>query len=359
MVVEDDVEEERRSESGRGQLEAGGRLERVAPLPIAEGTCGWGRPFQLYPDHLRVHGTVYALRHLTQIRPVYRSLLGIPSARLELTFGQQRVILRGIAAVEDVRRMVDYLQRACPQARLVSAPGSETEAAENETARGGLDETTASLATTETPTALMRALAPASWHMVRRELLQRRRARLREERERRQEVTLTQRPGRRSVLKDPLPPVQVPVRLACGERAYYCSQATLCNEHLRPFAPLEEAIRDHGLLILTDRRLIYLGRRCQILLGYDHLLQVSRQRNGVAFLADHWRRRELFTMRRPLECVLCLEKLLWRFQQERQLSTLMHVELEERDEEGATPPGQAGERSEHRADGEPLTHLEE
>jgi hypothetical protein len=201
----------------------------------------------------------------------------------------------------------------------------------------------------------MRALAPAGWQVARRELLQRRRARLQEERERRQEAAaLFQRPGRRSALKDPLPPVPVPVRLAFGERAFYCCQATLCNEQLRPFAPPEEAVRDHGLLILTDRRLIYLGRRCQILLGYDHLLQVSRQRNGVAFLADHWRRRELFTMRRPLECVLCLEKLLWRFQQERQLSTLMKVEVEEQSESGDAA---SRERRQHerRPGSEPVT----
>ena len=113
-------------------------------------------------------------------------------------------------------------------------------------------------------------------------------------------------------------------------------------------------MRDHGLLILTDRRLIYLGRRCQILLGYDHLLQVSRQRNGVAFLADHWRRRELFTMRRPLECVLCLEKLLWRFQQERQLSTLRQVEVEEQSESGDAA---SRERRQHerRPGSEPVT----
>ncbi|WP_069805347.1 hypothetical protein [Thermogemmatispora onikobensis] len=329
-------------------------------MPIVEGTCGWGRLFQLYPDHLRVHGAVYELRHLTEIRPVYRSLLGLPSARLELTFGQQRVILRGIAAVEDVRKMVDYLQRTCPRARLLAAPGHEPGPTESAGAGVGANvdpaaaETTIPLAARETPTALMRALAPTGWQMARRELLQRRRARLQEERERRQEATLSRQPGRRFPLKDPLPPVQVPIRLAYGERAYYCCQATLCNEQLRPFAPPEEAVRDHGLLILTDRRLIYLGRRCQVLLGYDHLLQVSRQRNGVAFLADHWRRRELFTMRRPLECVLCLEKLLWRFQQERQLSTLMSVELEEQDEEEANPHHEA-RQPEQRTGSEPVT----
>lgn len=357
MVVED-AEVERRSERGKGQLEAVERREQALSLPIVAGTCGWGRPFQLYPDHLRVHGTVYELRHLTQIRPIYRSLLGIASARLELTFGQQRVLLRGIASAEDVRKMVDYLLRACPQARLMPAAGNESDTVESETDETGSGERVAPTSERETPTALMRALAPAGWQMVHRELLQRRRARLREERERRQEAALSQQSGRRSVLKDPLPAVQVPVRLALGERAYYCCQATLCNEQLRPFAPPEEAIRDHGLLILTDRRLIYLGRRCQILLGYDHLLQVSRQRNGVAFLADHWRRRELFTMRRPLECVLCLEKLLWRFQQERQLSRLMHIELEEQSE-GVSPPSQDGRQREYRGGSQPLTPLEE
>jgi hypothetical protein len=351
---EEDVEVEKRSERGRNQVDAAEWAKHPLPLPIVEGTCGWGRLFQLYPDHLRVHGVVYELHHLTQIRPIYRSLLGLPSARLELTFGQQRVILRGIAAVEDVRKMVDYLQRTCPQARLLAVPGHEPAPTDSQRTSADPAETAAPPTERETPTALMRTLAPTGWQMARRELLQRRQARLQEERERRQEITLSRQGGRRSPLKDPLPPVQVPVRLAFGERAYYCCQATLCNEQLRPFAPPEEAVRDHGLLILTDRRLIYLGRRCQILLGYDHVLQVIRQRNGVAFLADHWRRRELFTMRRPLECVLCLEKLLWRFQQERQLSTLMSVELEEHGEGEAGPSHEASQR-ERRGGSEPVT----
>jgi hypothetical protein len=306
------------------------RKGQATSVPIVEGVFGWGRLFQLYPDHLLVEGVSYALRDLTLIRPVYRTLLGVPSARLELTFGEHRLILRGIAAIQDVETVVDYLVRACPQARLVTAGRASSENAPPLPGVSPIADPE-DLPTTDEMTLLESLQAPDSWQHARQELLRRRQERFAEE-QRRREAEAGRRPGRGRwgrVRKDALPSVQVPVRLAAGERAFYRCEATLCHE--QPLlAPQGTGVaRDHGLLILTDRRLIYMGRRCQILLGYDHLLQVVRQRSGVAFLADHWQRRELFTLRRPLECVLCLEKLLWRFQQERQLSTLMRIDVDE------------------------------
>jgi hypothetical protein len=317
-------------------------VERRQPAPILEGVFGWGRRFQLYADHLKVEGVTYPLEGLSCIRPIYRTILGISSARLELTFGDSRLILRGIPAVEDVQKLVEYLVRSCPQARLLPArrtPAAGMRARAVKSVRStaeseSLDATAAFPAPAGTSAAADSAFPPTDWQAARRELLRRRKERLEDEQRRRQQLR-DGRVGKGRARRDPLPTVQVPLRLAFGEQAYYCCPATLCHEQPQSLASPAGAVRDHGLLILTDRRLIYMGRRCQILLGYDHLLQVSCQRSGVAFLADHWRRRELFTMRRPLECVLCLEKLLWRFQQERRLSTLMRVELEEPFDEDA------------------------
>jgi hypothetical protein len=73
--------------------------------------------------------------------------------------------------------------------------------------------------------------------------------------------------------------------------------------------------RDHGVLILTSERMIYIGRRSQIVLSYARLLHVSRLRGAIAFMADHWSRREIFELQRPLECTMYLEYILQRFQE--------------------------------------------
>src|SRR5438105_1588497 len=77
--------------------------------PIAECAFGWGQTFRLYQQYIDVNGTHYALSDLTHLRPVYQHILGISSVRLELRFGKKRVILRGIAALEDARKAIDYL----------------------------------------------------------------------------------------------------------------------------------------------------------------------------------------------------------------------------------------------------------
>ncbi len=62
--------------------------------------------------------------------------------------------------------------------------------------------------------------------------------------------------------------------------------------------------------------MIYLGRQCQIVLSYERLLHVSRLRGAVAFLAEHWTRREIFEVRRPLECTMYLQCILQRYQRQ-------------------------------------------
>jgi hypothetical protein len=144
-----------------------------------------------------------------------------------------------------------------------------------------------------------------------RSLLHRRRQReLREREEERYHHALRARTG---LERGPLPGVSVPLRLAEGERACYASEAALCGEYTDG-APDDLPVLDRGLLVLTDRRLIYLGRGCQILLSYEHLLRVSHLPGAVAFLADTWRRRAIFSLKNAPECLACLQQSLFQFQ---------------------------------------------
>ncbi len=78
-------------------------------LLIAECAFGWGQMFQLYQYYLDVDGTRYPLSELTHISHTYHRVLGITSARIELRFGKKKVMLRGIAAIEDAQRAITYL----------------------------------------------------------------------------------------------------------------------------------------------------------------------------------------------------------------------------------------------------------
>ena len=97
--------------------------------PMVECAFGWGRVFRLYHDCLDVNGTLYDLTSLVHVRSLYRRVIGIPSARLELCFKEKDVVLRGIAAVDDARKVVEYLTMQCTcngslYNRLSSADGS-------------------------------------------------------------------------------------------------------------------------------------------------------------------------------------------------------------------------------------------
>src|SRR5437867_2179823 len=78
-------------------------------LLIAECAFGWGQVFRLYQYYLDVNGTRYPLNELTHISHASHCVLGITSARIELRFGKKKVVLRGIAAIEDAQRAVTYL----------------------------------------------------------------------------------------------------------------------------------------------------------------------------------------------------------------------------------------------------------
>jgi|SRR5690349_3485384 len=113
-----------------------------------------------------------------------------------------------------------------------------------------------------------------------------------------------------------MPIVRVPVLLAPGEGAHYSTPATLCGEPIQETWRSTYPAQDHGLLFLTDRRIIYIGRKSQLVLDYARLLHVSRLRGAIAFEAEHWQKRVIFIVPRPDECATCAETIARALKQE-------------------------------------------
>ena len=312
--------------------------------PLVTCRYGWKRTCVLYQDHIDVDGTLYELDDLVHVRSVYRSVMNIPSVRLELRFRKQDVVLRGIAAVEDARNIVEYLDTYCADtqhatSRLrwsrtrhsVSQP-SRTPAISTKDALEALSAPLSSRMGVKTVGAVNRdmqehaqaATAPVEAPDWLRDLDQ--------------HVVYTREQQRtkahHSIRKygfdvqmhaqdaeaDTLPSIAVPVRLLPQETAHYCTNATLASES--PIASQGQTARftytatDQGRLILTNTRMIYLGRTGQIVLDYNRLTHISRLRNAIAFSADHWSKRHVFEMDRPLECAMYLDSILRQLQRQ-------------------------------------------
>ncbi len=106
-----------------------------------------------------------------------------------------------------------------------------------------------------------------------------------------------------------LPIIHVPVRLQPGEYAHYSSGAALCGDQL---TNSEQAIYpplDHGLLILTNRRIFYLGKRCQLMLAYTHLWYVSILQDAVALHIEGQFRRIIMEIEQPQTWASRIEQL--------------------------------------------------
>ncbi|MBV9257724.1 MAG: hypothetical protein JO215_06870 [Ktedonobacteraceae bacterium] len=244
---------------------------------------------RLYDDHLDIGGTSYPLMDLTEVHPIYYHIVGVSSARLELSFKQKRVVLRGIAATEKAQRTALYLSSFC---RLQTPE-------------------------TEIPVVNKTRVEQPRWFTgVTKELRQRRMRRIQAERARREHgFDVEQLALRLQALT--LPQVYVPTRLLTGECAHYCTDATVCEE---PFSTTRQSsvyrVKDQGMLILTNRRMIYIGRRRQLVLDYSRLLHVSRLQGAIAVVGQNWAQRELFEVRFPLECTMYLDAILLRYRKE-------------------------------------------
>jgi hypothetical protein len=229
---------------------------------------GWGKEFRLYADYLVVDGKPYRLQELTHVHCTSRTVLGVLSACLEVRFRSKKLTLRGIAAIDDARRVAEYMIPWCKQ----------------------FDSTFHERDTYPVETPL-----PVSRN---------------ERRTQKQKSWRLPETGKHYAQVDTMPIVAVPVRLARGEGAHYSTQATLCGERIQETSRYTYPAQDHGLLILTDRRIIYIGRKSQLVLDYTRLIHVSRLRGAVAFEAEHWQKRVIFEVSRPEECATCVESIM-------------------------------------------------
>lgn len=298
-----------------------GRMEKIRKeTPLAECTYGWGQVFRLYHDRLEVSGVSYPLSKLAHVRPVYQRVMGIDSVRLELRFGKKRLILRGIAALEDAKHAIDYLN-----SRYLGLLGSQPywntsneESTHLEAEMQPASEceiTPPATASCQPPQRIITAkVAAASWERFRRDQRERRERRLHIERMLREYGFDVEQLAER-LKEEALPEIAVPLRLLPGERAHYSADAALCDEPISGSACSTYPTRDHGLLILTNKRLLFLGRKSQIVLDYTRLTDAVRLRGAVALEAKHWYKREIFEVQRPLECVMYLECLHERWLQ--------------------------------------------
>ncbi|HLZ56386.1 MAG TPA: hypothetical protein VKR06_05510 [Ktedonosporobacter sp.] len=296
--------------------------------PIIECMYGWGQVVRLYQDHLEVNGTFYRLDEFISVRPVYRRVFGVSSVRLELRFKRKAFILRGIAAVERAEKIVQYLN----DRRASQQDDTPTTSPSPQTSANAFSSAPATFLPTITNYESLKehAQAPTIPVVVPR-------FRITEPAYQEQRGYSSKRSQREYLLREHgfdveqveqllqtegLPQVQVPVRLLPDECAHYRTEATLSGEPLINSPRYRYRVKDQGMLIFTNKRIIYLGRKCQIVLGYARLLHVSRLQGAIAFLAEHWTRREIFEVRHPLECAMYLECILKRFQ--RPESLLLH-----------------------------------
>jgi len=326
-----------------------GRTNAMQVKPLITCSYGWKRTLALYQDRIDVDGTCYALDDLVHVRSIYRTVLNIPSVRLELRFRKKDVVLRGIAAIEDVMRIVEYLDTYCADTKHVTSrlrwSRTRTDMARSQplaTPALPASATTDALSAISNPRGtLPKTLHEAGGfdHRDMQEYAQAVTAPIEAPvwlRDLELHVLYTRQQQRtqanRSLRKygfdvqqrvqdgevNTLPSVAVPLRLLPQEVAHYCVESTLCCE--TPVATGEQTPRftyaptDQGRLILTSTRLIYLGKRGQIVLEYGRLTHVSRLRNAIVFAADSWSQRHVFEVSRPLECAMYLDNVLRQFQ---------------------------------------------
>ena len=322
-----------------------GWVDMIAQKPLATCDYGWGRTLKLYEDYLDVDGKLYALHELMQMNALYRRVMNVSSLRLELQFGIQHLVLRGINANETANLVVTHLKRYCPTAIITSSSSIKrrvklmsNKRAEAESVNSQIvqvrheDARREPTVTPETP----RWLLDLAQDMQRMQTRKERRANSLDGRGEDMEADREQLALHLQADTLPSLTVPIPLRLAPGEQARYSIEATLCAELLSDgndeLPSYTYPAKDQGTLILTNRRLVYMGRRGQRVLGYARILRVSRLRGAIALLTDvadatsfsmhgetsvayasNRTHREIFQVSRPLECALYLDHLLRQF----------------------------------------------
>lgn len=331
---------------------------------LLDCSFGWGKTCHLYTDSLEIAGKTYNLKELTAVRPTYRTILGVPSARIELYFGLQRLVLRGIGDQETARLLVTHLQPYCAdspdvvrvrqragrarsvareQARtwerstkLPAFPGSRARTARSPEWASLAEEASVSLlsddfapdplaagdnpgvqdiraASSESACDPLLAVRADGWPLAHVRPLHTPRFQpplrsvhlVPSDQKIRDTCSLPVPSVRSSVL----PVIYVPVRLQPGECAHYSIGASLCSDRISgsdraPYPPL-----DHGLLILTNRRIFYIGKRSQLILAYTHLWYVSLLHNAIALHIEQQFRRIIVELEHPQEWASRIEQL--------------------------------------------------
>ena len=338
-------------------------------------TFGWGKTCRLYYDSIEIAGKSYSLKDLTSIHPSYRSVFGVPSARLEISFGLDHLVLRGIADLDVARLMVSHLQPYCSTMPRIARVGTRSSRARDlaraqarawertnkmpiilnssgdfafatntsnplKQANDLVDEsgfneeipTDKPLSldvvpkapvkdTSLTPSEMLEAFAQLAQNMstytspLPTEVWQ-------------PPHTPRFHPPLHSVHLIPpdqkfdsvsmpvlavkssvLPIIHVPVRLQHGECAHYSIGATLCSDRISSSARATYPSLDNGLLVLTNRRVLYIGKRCQFTLAYTHLWYVSLLHTAVALHIEGQFRRVIIEMEHPREWASRIELL--------------------------------------------------
>ncbi len=319
--------------------------------PIATCTYGWCKRARFYQDVVVLHGRLYELAELEEVRARYHRFLGIASARLILRFRSKTQVLRGIPEVATARQMEAYLdtyvrerqfqaQIVAENAPIVDAvpavqheemlplpeiavPFWEYDPTQAKVEASALTEEQEALApdalTEELPLRVPEtpATEPSRWKRQR-ELQERRRQRLRRLREERvvREHGFDVQALALRLRTEQLPVVDVSTDLLPGEVAHYRTEAILCGEPLPGSSGRNRnryRCKDQGLLVLTNQRVLYLGRQRQITLSHERLYEITRTRRTISFLANSWSRCQLFEVRRPLEVTMYLECILQRY----------------------------------------------
>ncbi len=255
--------------------------------PAIECLYGWGQLVQVYDDYLDVSGKRYALNELVSVHPIYHRIMGISSVRLVLHFKREKVILRGIAAIATAQKIV-----TCLKEHIQITGEYNLQACARST-------------TTQ--------VRVPHWQLIRQ--VQRARKLKQADRAKREHGFDVEQLAQR-LRYGPLPQIYVPTRLLAGEYAHYCTDATLREEPLPGSMQPGYQIKDQGMLILTSKRMLYIGRKRQLVLSYNHLLHISHLQGAIAILSETWSRREIFEMRLPLECTMYLEAILLRYRQQ-------------------------------------------
>ena len=316
----------------------------VSYTPIVECRYGWGRVLRLYPEGLVLEEVYYKLSELERVYPTYHRLFGVSSARLELQFSSCRLIIPGIADVLLVQKIVDYITHGRGIAEVVgvgvvrneSAPTSLKQFSSPESASPPFEfnyfweyDAHDMPTTVEVIPTLPRAGFPASsslqapqsslststvpalepWPAMLHSERVHRLKRLQAERELKVYGFDVQALSHR--LSDgPLPLVLTPLSLLAGETAHYSIEANLCTEFDSRQSQKRRHVKDHGKLILTNKRLIYFGGKRQIVLEYEKILRASCLHGAIALDVERVPLRQFFEMRRPLECSFYLKRLL-------------------------------------------------